>query len=167
MIPLAILAVYLYYAAFEILFRVGEWNKICADPKRFECAYGDFLQKNYEPKKSGNSASALKENFSHLRITMLSGVNRRLICLKLLCTVAPLLGLLGTVSGMNLGFSSAATAYSGVAAGVSQALITTQAGLVIAIPAWILSLFAGAKIQKLLVNLSAMESAMIRREFTL
>lgn len=58
--------------------------------------------------------------------------------LKALTVVAPLLGLLGTVMGMIATFVAVAgsggdTAHR-VAEGVSRALITTQAGLVVAIP---------------------------------
>ena len=57
--------------------------------------------------------------------------------------VAPLLGLLGTVSGMIETFASLGdmTLYSqsgGIAGGISQALLTTQFGLTVAIPGLIL-----------------------------
>ncbi len=63
---------------------------------------------------------------------------RDIIVLVALTTVAPLLGLLGTVMGMIDTFDAVA-ATSGetatrVASGVSRALITTQVGLVVAIP---------------------------------
>lgn len=62
---------------------------------------------------------------------------RRLI--TVLLAVAPLLGLLGTVSGMIETFDSLQdmtfiSQDGGIAAGVSQALVTTQFGLTIAIP---------------------------------
>ncbi len=47
--------------------------------------------------------------------------------------VAPLVGLLGTVMALVLAFESGVTPHL-VAASISQALITTQVGLVIAIP---------------------------------
>lgn len=59
--------------------------------------------------------------------------------LAIIATVSPLLGLLGTVLGvMNsfIGVASAGSAnISAVAPGVAEALITTVAGLVVAIPA--------------------------------
>jgi biopolymer transport protein ExbB len=60
--------------------------------------------------------------------------------LSLLTRVAPLLGLLGTVFGMITTFSRISEARSGVdmnmlAGGIWQALLTTAAGLCIAIPA--------------------------------
>lgn len=66
---------------------------------------------------------------------------RRLI--RGLVTVAPLLGLLGTVTGMIETFDSLAdmalfSSTGGIAGGVSQALLTTQVGLTIAIPGLLL-----------------------------
>lgn len=56
-----------------------------------------------------------------------------------IATIAPLLGLLGTVLGMLTAFSSVASDIASakpvvLAAGVSQALVTTVFGLVVAIP---------------------------------
>jgi biopolymer transport protein TolQ len=57
----------------------------------------------------------------------------------MIATVAPLLGLLGTVLGVMNSFIGVATAgsanISAVAPGVAEALLTTVAGLVVAIPA--------------------------------
>ena len=59
--------------------------------------------------------------------------------LSLIGNIAPLLGLLGTVSGMIRAFEGIAEKGLGeptiVAAGISEALITTATGLVIAVPA--------------------------------
>jgi biopolymer transport protein ExbB len=58
--------------------------------------------------------------------------------LKLLCAVAPLLGLLGTVTGMIVTFQAITQGGGGdsrlMADGISQALVTTVLGLVVAIP---------------------------------
>lgn len=58
--------------------------------------------------------------------------------LKLLAAVAPLLGLLGTVTGMIITFQAITQAGGGdsrlMADGISQALVTTVLGLVVAIP---------------------------------
>ena len=59
--------------------------------------------------------------------------------IKTLAAVAPLLGLLGTVGGMIETFDSLAgmnlfTQSGGIGGGVAQALITTQFGLIIAVP---------------------------------
>lgn len=70
-----------------------------------------------------------------------AGQLRRLV--RGLVTVAPLLGLLGTVSGMIETFDALAdmalfTQSGGVAGGVSQALLTTQVGLTVAVPGLLL-----------------------------
>jgi len=61
------------------------------------------------------------------------------ILIKIIVMISPLLGLLGTVSGMIETFDSLAsmalfTQSGGIAGGISQALFTTQMGLAVAIP---------------------------------
>lgn len=70
---------------------------------------------------------------------ILFAYNRRLDFLSTAATVAPLLGLLGTVVGMVQAFSKLAGAHVAMdigllADGIWHALLTTAAGLVIAIP---------------------------------
>jgi biopolymer transport protein ExbB len=66
-------------------------------------------------------------------------LSRGLIILSSIANIAPLLGFLGTVSGMIHAFEAIAAAEQVsskvVANGIAEALITTLAGLVIAIPA--------------------------------
>ncbi len=56
-----------------------------------------------------------------------------------MAAIAPLIGLLGTITGIMRAFSNMAVAGSSapsvVAAGVSEALLTTAAGIIIAVPA--------------------------------
>lgn len=71
---------------------------------------------------------------------VVDGLDRRVAFLGLSARVAPLLGLLGTVLGMIQTFSRLASAAGVVdmtplAAGIWQALLTTAAGLFIAVPA--------------------------------
>lgn len=59
--------------------------------------------------------------------------------IKIIVVIAPLMGLLGTVTGMIETFDSLAemalfTQSGGIAGGISQALFTTQMGLSVAIP---------------------------------
>ena len=73
----------------------------------------------------------------------LAWVERRLPVLSVLIALAPLAGLLGTVSGMlstfeGLSAKSTEKPIDGISAGISEALVTTQAGLFMAIPAALL-----------------------------
>ena len=69
----------------------------------------------------------------------LTGMEQRMTWLATIAQVGPFIGLFGTVMGIidafhGLGNEGAATLRS-VAPGISEALITTAAGLVVAIPA--------------------------------
>jgi len=79
-------------------------------------------------------------------------VTRFLPILNTVGNVAPLLGLLGTILGMIIAFESIAESGTGdprvVAAGISQALITTATGLIIAIPAVVFYRYLGSKADK-------------------
>ena len=78
--------------------------------------------------------------FEELRVTELAPFPRDLRVMRICVTAAPLLGLLGTVIGMLTTFGALATGSGGektmalVAGGISEALITTETGLVIALP---------------------------------
>ena len=66
------------------------------------------------------------------------GVEKRLGALILISGISPLIGMTGTVTGMISSFNAMAEAAGldagAVAGGISEALITTAAGLIIAIP---------------------------------
>ncbi|MFP5305922.1 MAG: MotA/TolQ/ExbB proton channel family protein [Gammaproteobacteria bacterium] len=68
----------------------------------------------------------------------LPGINRALTFLKIIAVAAPLLGLLGTVTGMINTFQAITLFGTGdpktMAGGISQALVTTVLGLCVAIP---------------------------------
>lgn len=78
--------------------------------------------------------------FATFELEEVAWVERRLPFLGVLIAAAPLLGLLGTVAGMLVSFDGMANGGQSapidtISAGISKALVTTQAGLVIAVPA--------------------------------
>jgi len=80
-------------------------------------------------------------------------VRRRFDFTFMLIGVAPLLGLLGTVTGMFATFDGMAAPGSGtpisvISRGVSEALLTTQTGLVIAVPSFIACALLRASFQR-------------------
>lgn len=69
-------------------------------------------------------------------------------------STAPLLGLLGTVSGLMDSFSALGnSAANSLTSGVAQALLTTELGLAIAIPAWVALLLQLRSLQLASVDL--------------
>ncbi|MBT5388133.1 MAG: MotA/TolQ/ExbB proton channel family protein [Porticoccaceae bacterium] len=74
--------------------------------------------------------------------------------LKIIAMVAPLLGLLGTVTGMIITFQMITLFGAGdpkaMAGGISQALITTVLGLVVAIPTVLMHTLVNGKAQRIL-----------------
>lgn len=89
-------------------------------------------------------------------------LERGLPLLKLLSAVAPLLGLLGTVTGMIVTFQAITQGGGGdsrlMADGISQALVTTVQGLVVAIPLLFLHSMLASR-SKALVQVLEQQSA--------
>jgi biopolymer transport protein ExbB len=97
----------------------------------------------------------------HQRLT------RRLSLLNLIAGLAPLVGLLGTVVGMVRAFQSVATAQgpvnpSTLAGGIWEALLTTVAGLVVAIPALLFHHYLDHRIQQFALQMDHYGTALIR-----
>lgn len=89
---------------------------------------------------------ALNESIiESLRIHQEGDIVKDVGTISLLATIAPLLGLLGTVGGMIKTFAVIAEFGTGnareLASGISEALITTQTGLVVAVPGLFLASF--------------------------
>ncbi len=99
--------------------------------------------------------------FSEMRQKEFAPFERDLSVLSALVTSAPLLGLLGTVFGMVNTFSAIAERSSQttelMASGISQALITTQFGLIIAIPGIFGISLLRKKLQQVEVRFSALQ----------
>ncbi len=101
----------------------------------------------------------LKEILEDTGRLELMGLQRGLPALATIVAGAPLLGLLGTVIGMIKIFAVVATAGSSIteqlSSGISQALITTATGLVIAIPALFTHSYLEAKAVGILSEIEA------------
>jgi len=84
-------------------------------------------------------------------------LERYLTALGIIASIAPLLGLLGTVWGMIDVFSELMAAGAGnasmLAGGISKALITTAAGLTVAIPALMFHKFFQRRVDELVVSI--------------
>jgi biopolymer transport protein ExbB/TolQ len=105
------------------------------------------------------------EEFAALR-RMQDGVReafrQQRVALSAMIAAAPLLGLLGTVSGLVRTFESLSSragqnSMEGLAGGISEVLVATESGLVVAIPALLIVYLAHREMRKQLQALNRME----------
>ncbi|MBH16488.1 MAG: hypothetical protein CME30_04305 [Gemmatimonadetes bacterium] len=98
-------------------------------------------------------------------LIQLSKLESGLVVLATLTNVAPLLGFLGTVIGMIIAFQSIEAAgeveATLVAGGIKVALLTTAAGLVIAIPVSVAHNFFVSRIDSLVIDMEESAQNMI------
>jgi biopolymer transport protein ExbB len=92
-------------------------------------------------------------------------LNRFNMLLKVIAVVAPLLGLLGTVTGMIITFQAITLFGAGdpkmMAGGISQALVTTVLGLVVAIPTVLLHTLVSGRSKALVEVLEEQATGMV------
>ncbi|HKS93931.1 MAG TPA: MotA/TolQ/ExbB proton channel family protein [Gammaproteobacteria bacterium] len=103
------------------------------------------------------SRSAMNEAIEDTGRHVVHELDRYLITLGTIASISPLLGLLGTVLGIMHVFAAISTSGLGnpamLAGGISQALITTVAGLTVAIPAYVLYRYLRGKVDELVVRM--------------
>jgi biopolymer transport protein ExbB len=169
MVPLSLLALFIYTTSFDLILYLNnnkieldnndKWKSWIENPKLAPKNAKEIIRYSQE---DVSSSKHLRNRFEEIHQNLIHNVERKLIFLNTLVASAPLMGLLGTVIGM-LGTFSAISSGSGsetvdmVAAGISEALITTQTGLFIALPGIFLILIIRRK-------KSAIESSIMRLE---
>ena len=112
-------------------------------------------------KKWGRSSVEVEQAIIDAGERVSNGLRRHLRLFNGISTICPLLGLLGTVVGMIRAFDAIATADAMgrpelLAAGISQALLTTAAGLTVAIPALIAYLFFVSRVDRLVIEIDSL-----------
>ena len=94
-------------------------------------------------------------------------IERGLVTLAILAAIAPMLGLLGTVSGMIETFQSITLFGTGdpklMSGGISQALVTTELGLAVAIPILLIHSALSSKSNRLVQILDEESAALVAR----
>ncbi|APX93571.1 flagellar motor protein MotA [Halomonas sp. 1513] len=107
------------------------------DALRDDNPLGRVLGK-YRALREGQAPEALEARLDEALLAELPRLERGQSLVKLLAAVAPLLGLLGTVTGMIVTFQAITVFGTGdpqlMAGGISQALVTTVLGLITAVP---------------------------------
>lgn len=170
MIPLFGLAVLLYTQAFGLVMYVRRHNL----PPSEEMHWWDWVR---SPENADGRAAAvirftqqdvksskeIRNRFDEVKLTLVGSIERRAKFVGTLVAAAPLMGLLGTVLGMLQTFfgisTSGGTETAGVvASGISEALVTTQTGLTIALPGLFIVMIIARQRQGLEARLMRLES---------
>lgn len=120
-----------------------------------------------------NQREIMKESIEDTGRQVVHDLERYLNTLGTIAAVTPLLGLLGTVIGMVKVFAAITTHGVGdptvLAGGISEALITTAAGLSVAIPSLIGYRYLRGKVDALVVRMEkeavTLVEALLRKQF--
>ena len=116
---------------------------------------------------SGDNTDALEMKLSESIMAETPKLNSGLMFLKIVSVVAPLAGLLGTVLGMIQTFQAITLFGAGdpklMAGGISQALVTTVCGLVVAIPVVLLHTAAASRAKRIEEVLEEQATGMVAR----
>jgi biopolymer transport protein ExbB len=122
---------YLYYLLFDTAAELKTSSNRC---ENLDCMFAQTCQ----------AWQTVDLSCRSLRQDLLAEIEGRIRFLKLAVNAAPLLGLLGTVAGIFRTFQSMSLnqpgngAFEALSEGISQALLTTQFGLILAIPSFML-----------------------------
>jgi biopolymer transport protein ExbB len=146
MIALAINAIFVFSIGFNLWLKIRQkrgrrvtekkWRKWLDNPSKRKGRVGELISNAL----SASSLQEVAERFDDIEAGELASYDRDLKFMKRFISTAPLLGLLGTVTGMLTTFYALAEGSGGqqtmdmIAAGISEALITTETGLIIALP---------------------------------
>ncbi len=116
--------------------KIDDALKLCRES---DSALGRIVETGI--RNHGKPREAIKEVIEEAGRREVALLDKYTEILGTMAGVAPLLGLLGTVSGMIKAFDVISTAGVGdpgvLAGGISEALVTTAAGLTVAIPAFV------------------------------
>ena len=125
--------------------------------------YSPMLQKLIEDKSL--SSELLEEISYEYMLREGERVYRGLSILSITATISPLLGLLGTVTGIIKIFSNLSAFGAGnanlLSGGISEALITTEFGLIVAIPAFVVHALANRKAKRILSDMEKLAAGFL------
>jgi biopolymer transport protein ExbB len=170
MVPLAGVAIFMYLIAVGLLqyfsrrdFRripAEVWSRWIEDPRQGQGEVGEIIRYTQDEVKS---LEDIRSRFNEIHTAKIPRINRRLDFLHKLITAAPLLGLLGTVLGMIKTFAGIARGGGSIvemiSSGIAEALITTETGLLIALPGYFMAYIIRAKRNQYEAFLARLESA--------
>jgi len=147
MLPLVALSLWMWLLIFKKQMEIQAWKRerlplancviLLEEEAPFPESWHGRMMADFRERRTGD-AKADGELLRELMRRRLAGLEKSIPTIVVLASIAPLLGLLGTVSGMIATFDVISRFGTGnakaMASGISEALVTTQSGLVVAIP---------------------------------
>ncbi|MEM6911180.1 MAG: MotA/TolQ/ExbB proton channel family protein [Verrucomicrobiota bacterium] len=187
MIPLALTGLLLYFTAAKVRltllrknFRSKQWKKQAHERRE---AKGKSFKEDKEDARVAKeylayrgieihedpSLEEMAAAFDQLRSEELPSIEADLKFVKIAMAAAPLWGLLGTVTGMLATFAALAggggdQAIDSIAKGISEALITTQTGLAVALPGYFLYFYLSQQRDRFVAFIAHLESEWTQRQ---
>ncbi len=142
----------------------SDGRKVAAQLKRDSASSDNPLGRVLAAYESNRQADTetIELKLSEAALKEMPGLTKGLLFIKVVSAVAPLMGLLGTVTGMIQTFQVITLYGAGdpkmMAGGISQALVTTVLGLLVAIPMVLLHTVVSGQSRKI-VNILQSQSA--------
>ncbi len=135
--------------------KAGQMNAEKLRALRSSSHLGHVLAAGLMNAKAGRDI--MKDSIQDAGSQVVHELERFLNTLGTIAAIAPLMGLLGTVIGMISVFTEIVTQGTGnagaLAGGISQALITTAAGLTVAIPALVMHRYLHGRVDAIVVRM--------------
>ena len=147
----------------------GDSRRVAAQLKRDTASTDNPLGRvlaAYESNR-GADTETVELKLSEAALKEMPGLTKGLLFIKVVAAVAPLMGLLGTVTGMIKTFQVITLYGAGdpkmMAGGISQALMTTVLGLVVAIPMVLLHTVVSGQSRKIINILQSQSAGIVAR----
>lgn len=172
MIVLAAIALFIFSIGFSVMIRLwhkhfggmteAKWRRWIYEPEDREGSVGKLFDK--VTRLTDDESVSVTDAFDEIRTWEIEPFRRDLKLMKIAVGAAPLVGLLGTVTGMLATFNGMAVGGGGdktmdlIAKGISEALYTTETGLMVALPGLFFHYFLGRRFDKYRAFLSHAES---------
>jgi len=147
----------------------GDSRRVSAQLKRDAASTDNPLGRVLAAYESNREADTetVELKLSEAALKEMPGLTKGLLFIKVVAAVAPLMGLLGTVTGMIKTFQVITLYGAGdpkmMAGGISQALMTTVLGLVVAIPMVLLHTVVSGQSRKIINILQSQSAGIVAR----
>ncbi|MEL6429665.1 MAG: MotA/TolQ/ExbB proton channel family protein [Planctomycetota bacterium] len=162
MVPLALISLFIFFVGIGVQRRLGRlaigglsdatWRRWIHEPDAREGIVGTMFDHVSDVTRTGNAT--IHDGFDELRIAEVEPFERDLKLMSTAVGAAPLVGLLGTVTGMLATFralgegSGGDQTMSAIASGISEALYTTETGLIVALPGLFFHYFLSRRFER-------------------